>query len=530
MNREKPPFRKRVFRTAILLIASFVFLAAKRVYDYSAPPPNGKDCNFIYPAGPNQTKPTTLVVEAPPRLTFAQLGGFINDASCLNKTAVYGVVQVASVEDIQRAVQFARENHLKVTAAGQRHSMGGQAFVKDGLVLDMRGFHRMNLDKENKILNVESGATWKEVQLLLDREGLAVKAMQSINIFTVGGTLSVNAHGIAHDPGQIAPTVRSFRILLSNGEIQTASPSHNPELFRMALGGYGLMGIILDVDLDVVDNEMYEWKTRYMNYRDFAEYYTKNVEDSPNIGLAYGRLSISPASYLTEAALHTYEKVAFEGVIPRMEPPGHIWLDRLVINFSKTGGAGRRLRWALEKYAEPQLHACISRNQAMNQREACMVSRNQEMYDSMDYLKNRLKDTDILQEYFIPHDKMTEFIDGLREVVTNNGANLLNLTIRIVHKDTVTALPYARDDRFAYVLYFNQKFNEQESKTLQKTTTDLVDLALRLNGSFYLPYQLYYSHEQLRKAYPEIDAFVAAKRKYDPLELFTNKFYEKYGK
>ncbi len=44
----------------------------------------------------------------------------------------------------------------------------------------------------------------------LDEQGLSVKAMQSINIFTVGGTLSVNAHGIAHNPGPIASTVRSF--------------------------------------------------------------------------------------------------------------------------------------------------------------------------------------------------------------------------------------------------------------------------------------------------------------------------------
>ncbi len=83
---------------------------------------------------------------------------------------------------------------------------------------------------------------------------------------------------------------------------------------------------------------------------------------------------------------------------------------------------------------------------------------------------------------------------------------------------------------FAYVLYFNQKFNERENQILQKATTDLIDLALGLDGNYYLPYQLFYSKEQLRKAYPRVDKFFAAKRIYDPDELFTNKFYEKYGK
>jgi decaprenylphospho-beta-D-ribofuranose 2-oxidase len=148
----------------------------------------------------------------------------------------------------------------------------------------------------------------------------------------------------------------------------------------------------------------------------------------------------------------------------------------------------------------------------------------------MDYLSNRLRDTDILQEYFIPHDKMPQFVDGLRSIVKGNGANLINVTIRIVRKDDITTLNYANQDMFAYVLYFNQKFNEREDLILQKTTTDLIDLALGLDGTYYLPYQLFYSKEQLRKAYPRADEFFAAKRIYDPEELFTNKFYEKYGK
>jgi len=54
---------------------------------------------------------------------------------------------------------------------------------------------------------------------------------------------------------------------------------------------------------------------------------------------------------------------------------------------------------------------------------------------------------------------------------------LINVTIRIVHKDDITTLNYAKQDMFAYVLYFNQKFNEGEGQILQKTTTDLIDLA-----------------------------------------------------
>ncbi len=345
----------------------------------------------------------------------------------------------------------------------------------------------------------------------------------------MGGTLSVNAHGIAHRPGPIAPTVKAVRVMLSDGKVKTATPTLNAELFRHVLGGYGLFGIILDVDLEVVENEMYARHTTFMDYREFADYYRQHVDGNDTVGLAYGRLSVSPSSYLREAAIHVYERTAYPGPIPPLRPDSHDALKRLVINFSKTGGLGRRIRWALEKSLEPRLHTCVPRNQAMTTDDACLVSRNQEMYDSMHYLENRLPDTDILQEYFVPYDRLAEFVDGLRTIVQRNGANLLNVTIRIVHKDDVTALPYAKQDMFALVLYFNVGFNEPESLVLQRTTRDLIDIALGLNGTYYLPYQLFYSSEQLRRAYPEVDRWFAAKRAFDPLGLLTNKFYDKYG-
>ncbi len=512
------------------MVTSIFLFAFEKASEYASPPTKAKNCDFVFPAIADQTKPTSIVLRSPGEPpAFAQFGGFINDASCLNKTAVYGVVSVLGVEDIRNALRFARENNLKVTVAGQRHSMGGQSFTKDGLVLDMRGFNHLKLDKAYKVLSVQTGATWAQVQRALDEQGLAVKAMQSINIFTVGGALSVNAHGIAHDPGQLAPTVRTIHIMLSNGEIKTASPTENPELFRLALGGYGLFGVILDADLDVVDNEIYRWNSRYLDYKDFPSYYEKNIQGNPRFGLVYGRLSVSPSSYLTEAALHTFEKTDIEGPIEPIRPPGYDRLDRFIINFSKTGGFGRWTRWQLEKYLGPRVHPCLSRNQAISREEGCLVSRNEEMYDSMDYLRNRLRDTDILQEYFIPPEKMSDFVDGLRDVVTRNHANLLNVTIRIVHKDTVTALPYAKQDMFAFVLYFNQKLNEAESRKLQVTTSDLIDLALNLSGTYYLPYQLFYTREQLHQAYPEIVSFFQAKRAYDPVGLFSNKFFEKFG-
>jgi hypothetical protein len=123
----------------------------------------------------------------------------------------------------------------------------------------------------------------------------------------------------------------------------------------------------------------------------------------------------------------------------------------------------------------------------MSQKEVCLVTRNEERYDDMAYLKNRLPDTDILQEYFIPYDRMPEFVDGLRGVVIRDQANLLNVTIRTVHKDEITALPYAKENMFGFVLYFNVKFNDRDNEILEKTTSDLIDVAQRAGAPTIFP-------------------------------------------
>ncbi len=512
------------------IMALFLFVSGK-IYIFASAPTKEKPCTFIYPNKSDQSKPTSItILSSEPTFSFGQKGGYTNDASCLNKTAIYGIAHITSESDVTNAIEFAKENNLKVTSAGVQHSMGGQSFVRGGLVLNMKGLNAMTLTKETNTLTVQSGALWSDVQQFLDKQGLSVKAMQSINIFTVGGTLSVNAHGIAHDPGQIAPTVKSMRVLTADGTIVTANPTENTELFRHVLGGYGLFGVILDVDLEVVPNEMYTWKTNYMDYIEFPAFYTNTVEGNDTVGLMYGRISISPTSYLTETAVHTFQKTTTTEPIPTLQPANSSWVKRLIINTSKTGDVGKWIRWVSEKHIGSYLHTCLSRNEAMSQYEVCNVSRNQEMYDSMGYLKNKLKDTDILQEYFIPKDQMVPFIDRLREIVQKNDANLINVTIRIVHKDTTTALPYAKDDRFAFVLYFNQKLTKTESQKLEQTTKELIDAATQLGGTFYLPYQLYYSKEQLGTAYPEIDSFFETKKKYDPNKVFTNTWYETYSK
>jgi FAD/FMN-containing dehydrogenase len=188
------------------------------------------------------------------------------------------------------------------------------------------------------------------------------------------------------------------------------------------------------------------------------------------------------------------------------------------------------MKWFVEKHIGPLVQTCtVTRTQAMKDGEVCLVTRNDLTHESGSYLRNNLKnDTDILHEYFIPHAQFIPFVDGLRKVVQENDVNLLNASVRVVRPER-NFLNYAPTEMYSIVLYINQSTTAEGNEKMGKITRELIDLAVSLDGRFYLPYQLHYTSEQLEGSYPEISAFFEAKKRYDPDELFTNTFYEKYS-
>jgi FAD/FMN-containing dehydrogenase len=535
MNQKQgnPTNKKKI--AASIVVVSALAATGYEVNRLSADSIGQKDCPPLLAenALPVNTQINVDIVplSASDLLKWKQKGGTINDASCLDRTSVYGIVQVTNVDDIKNALEFAKENNLKVSMAGARHSMGGQAFFRNALVLDMTKFNRMSLDETNKVLTVQSGATWHEIQNFLHPK-FAVKAMQSRDIFTLGGSISVNAHGMDHRAGSVGSTIRSMRVMLHDGTVVRASRTENAELFRLVVGGYGLFGVILDVELEVTENVVYATEYRYIDYAEFPETYDQELMPDAEIGLFYGHLSTAKNSLLKDMILYVYERVnSPDVVISPLREESNVRLMRFILNFSKRGEIPMDMKWFIERYFGPVVQSCtVARTQAMKDGEVCLVSRNDLTHESGSYLRNNLRnETDILHEYFIPRAQFIPFVDGLRKIVQENDVILLNASVRVVHPEQ-NFLNYAPTEMYSIVLYINQPTTAAGNEKMGRVTRELIDLTTSLNGRFYLPYQLHYIPEQLERAYPEIAAFFEAKKQHDPDELFMNTFYEKYSK
>jgi hypothetical protein len=129
----------------------------------------------------------------------------------------------------------------------------------------------------------------------------------------------------------------------------------------------------------------------------------------------------------------------------------------------------------------------------------------------------------------VPAERLLPFLDGMRTVCRSRRVNLLSATLRYLPASERPYLSYQRSgDAFCVVIYANVGRDEAGRNAAAAWTRELVDVALRQGGSYYLVYQLMPTRAQLRRSYPEFDSFVGLKWKYDPDEMFSSTFFRHY--
>lgn len=445
--------------------------------------------------------------------------GVIQDASNLNQIRVDTIIKVPSeidkaITQIKNLVKLAGEQKKSISIAGAQHTMGAHTIYKDGIVLDMKGFNDMKVDTLRNLLHVGSGALWSKIIPYLDQYGKSIKVMQSNSSFSVGGSVSVNCHGWQANSSPIASTVESFRLINAKAEVLNCSRKENAELFSLVLGGYGLFGVILDLKLKITDNKTYLAKQYIIKSKDYFAEFKKYVKSGTNVEMAYGRININPEYFMEEAILCTY--AAKTDLSKKTNTNTFPAFRRTLFRGSVNSRYGKNLRWSMEKIAARIIDGkTFSRNKLLG--EGVEVFQN----TNMEY-------TDILHEYFVSGDSLASFIGSVQKIIPNYHVDLLNITVRNVMNDNDTFLAYAKGEMFGLVMLFNQKKDKIAEAEMAALTQNLINIAIRCNGTYYLPYRLHAPKAQMYTAYPDAEAFFQLKVKYDKSEIFRNQFYEKY--
>lgn len=445
----------------------------------------------------------------------------LNDASGLSATPVYKHLILSEnavdslIAAIRREMSEAKAANRPLNVGAARHSMGGQAIPRDGTALTFDN-GTIEIDSAGMRFRGHAGARWSQVITALDPAGFSPKVMQSNNDFGIAATYSVNAHGWPVPMGPMGSTVRSLRMVLPSGDLVTCSPSENADLFNLGMGGYGLIGVVVDMEVEMVKNTRLIPRFDVMTAREFAAAFNKAVKD-PLVSMAYGRLNVERASFFVQALLVTYREADDQADLPAATGSG--WMSKAASRLYRAqlgNETFKGFRWWNETRVGPALSSGeVTRNSLINEPVVTLDDRNPDR-------------TDILHEYFVGFDAFDPFVAACREVIPASYQEFLNVTLRYVAQDDQSVLSYAKVPRIAAVMSFSQETTLRAEADMARMTHDLIDRIVAMGGAYYLPYRPHASLDQLTAAYAQVGEFVTAKRALDPGLLLRNNLWEKY--
>lgn len=395
----------------------------------------------------------------------------VNDVTGLSPVAVWAVVRPTSVAEIQETL---RRSQGPVSVGGGHFSMGGQTASPGSLHIDMRGLTGISrFDPIARTIRLFAGTRWCDLQAFVDPHGLSVKIMQTYANFTVGGSLSVNCHGRYIGLGPVIMSVRAFDIVLADGSLHRCTPTENSDLFYAAIGGYNGIGIIVEVELDLTENERLERSSVKMPASQYLDWFKAEIRHGGSAVFHNADLYPPHYSKLRATTWSQTKKPATHG--SSLQAPRRLWAIEQYMMWTVTEWPlGKQRR---EYLIDPLLFAGSK-----------VHWRNFEAgYDVAELEPpSRTDRTYVLQEYFVPIDRFDEFVRSMADILRRHRVNAVNVSVRHALADPGSLLAWAREECFAFVLYYKQRTRDSAKGKVAVWTRELVEAAISSGGSYYL--------------------------------------------
>lgn len=452
----------------------------------------------------------------------AETGVEVNDVqSRLNATRVRQIIRPTSLDSLQDALHTARRDNLAVSIAGGRHAMGGQQFGSQMLLLDMKRMNAMTrFDRERGLLTVQGGAEWPEIMEYLQREQnadpqpWAIREKQTgVDRVSIGGSLSANAHGRGLRFPPIIGDVESFILVDAAGKAWNCSRKENPELFALAIGGYGLFGIIALVTLRLARRTKVERVVEIIPVMDLLSHLDQRLAEKAEYG---------DCQYSTDLTTTPEEHM---GVLSCYRPAP---ADAPIKDNHKT--LGEKDWMELYKLARTDKKEAFRRYSSYYQQTNGQVywSDTHQLAGNFQSYRDQVPSgsgTEMITEVYVSRDALMPFLSAVRKDFLAHQVDMTYGTIRFIEKDSESFLPWAKQKSVCIVCNLHVLHTESGIKKAAEDFRRIIDRAIEFQGSYYLTYHRWATRRQLETCYPRFKDFLALKMKYDPPERFQSNWY-----
>ena len=456
-------------------------------------------------------------------------GTIVNDIhSQLNATRVTQIVKPATLDALQAEVRRAADSGRTLAVAGGRHAMGGQQFAADALLVDSRALNRvLAFDDEAGVITVEGGIQWPALLSHLEREpqgrsrqwGIYQKQTGADRL-SIGGALSCNAHGRGLTLKPIIQQVVAFDLLTADGDVRRCSRTINADLFKLAIGGYGLFGFITRVDLQLRPRVKVRRVVELAETETIIERFSDRIRD----GYLYGDFQFATdatrESFLRRGVFSCYQPVPLE--TPLTENPTRFRPE----DWARLTYYSHRFKQrAFEVYSSRYLATSGQIYWADWQLSAAYVDN---YHADLDRALGGPRATEMITEIYVPRTELAEFMEDARRALTAARANVIYGTVRLIEKDDESFLAWAREPWACVIFNLCVHHTPEAIDRATDAFRMLIDLGIARGGSYYLTYHRWARRDQVERCYPQMREFLTLKRRHDPEERFQSTWYQHY--
>jgi FAD/FMN-containing dehydrogenase len=457
---------------------------------------------------------------------------WVNDThSALNRTEVARVLEPRRACDVADAVGQASGRGEAVAIAGGRHAMGGQQFLSQGTLLDMRRLSGLRwFDRGSGLLEVEAGITWPDLirgyfslQQGCQQQGartmLGIRQKQTgADRLTIGGAVAANIHGRVLTAPPFVSDIEALEVVTASGDLIRCSREQNPDLFRHVVGGYGLFGVVTAVTLRLIPRVKVERCVALLDIDGLMQAFDSRLAE----GHLYGDFQFATApdspDFLRSGVLSTYRPVDAQREIPREQrrlSQGD-WNELLRLAHCDKQVAFRKFtEFYLATHGQLYWSDTHQLNLYLEDYHGALDQR----------LGACVRGSEMITELYVPRAALASFMGDVRRDFRTHDVDFIYGTIRLIQAEHETALPWARED-WACVI-FNLHIDHRVGDVARAANhfRRLIDHALRHRGSYFLTYHRFATAGQIEAAHPGMRAFLAAKQQFDPAGVFQSDWY-----
>jgi FAD/FMN-containing dehydrogenase len=452
----------------------------------------------------------------------------VNDIhSALNATRVARIYQARSIADIRSIVVDAGRRGLPVAVCGGRHAMGGQQFATDAVLLDMRQMRRvLAFDAVLGLIEAEAGIEWPELIGHLDsapgpagRRWSIRQKQTGADRLSLGGCLSANIHGRGLQMRPFISDVEAFTLVDAEGKVKHCSRTSNPELFSLAVGGYGLFGVIVSVTLRLAPRLKMRRDVRLLQLEELMPAFADRIA----AGYVFGdfQFAIDPDSrdFMQRGVFSCYLPIddATPSYAAARELSEQDW--RNLLHLAHTDKTAAFEHYARHYLATDGQHDWSDRLQ----RSTYLDGYHRDIDRTLGHCGS-----EVIGEIYVPRERLVDFMRTAAADFKQHGVNLIYGTVRLIERDTESFLPWARQDYACVIFNLHTPHTADGIDATHRAFRRLIDMAIARDGSFYLTYARAASAAQVSACYPRFAQFLEAKRRFDPQGRFQSNWYRHY--